>query len=1080
MPLVRRILSLVLFVLTLTAVSYGQGKPSSLWMRGGGYWSLTDLPVWSQDGKLIAAPRLYSVDIIRASDGMLMHSIAEPAFSRSYATVQFLPDNSLGVFDNDGMGPNGIRNRVTFYAASTYAVQQTIPLATGSTAPAISNFLVDRTGNFAILNGNLYSINLPGPTLSPTSPSYQPGAPYVNQDGTGNFYSFGPLSDSVYGEFLPASGPIVDALVSPTTGATLWPEFVATQYQSSQYFADQANPFSPDMSIWSNVSDSARLFASLLDPVTHQYPYLGGAFADQVAWPPVTSGLFAMSGASYGAWSQTNFSNLWSVTPPAGGGYSLVFSPTGTQLAAMPSSTSNGGTGYGLVHDGQTGAQVTRLTWAGNRTGLVHSPDGTLVAASSWTSPPRSDGTVTAPDLGIPIWDTGSGDLMNTIWAGNGIQNIAFVDNNTIVAGYSIRGGSPALPGGNLAAFNVRTGVQLWQVSLEGVGTSAESNIDAVQVKAGVGLASIGGNSADNTGFFVFNPSTGNVTSHFYVQGNAGIFRLSPDGTKVATCINGVLQLTDLSGNAIGGSVSGSPFGATFDLAWSPDGSKIVVVGTNPAIPPVAPSAYIYTVTAAGISTTRKGIGVDSESALAVSWSGDGSAIALYQLANDAATGSTDLQLAIVDPVSGSQKFYYASDVDVLADGDPSFYGIDFDPTGQTMSFGGKNGLVATAWNPLYATKMTAFSLSPSTVVGGAATTGKITISKGGAPVTGSVVFLAVGNSAASAPLEVLVPPGQRIATFAISSKAVDAATVGPISATIGDSTLTANLTVTAPVLKSLALKPTAVVGGVDAVATVTIASPAPASGLVIALSSNSAFATAPPTVTIPASATTATFNVSTTAVATPGAAMISATVTGTTKTVSLSLLPPSLSSFTISTKSVVGGQSLTATINLSSPAPAAGMTVTISSSPIALIMPSTVTIPGGTQTATFSVGTVPEPTTSAPTLYASLNGIVKTESLTIRAPALGTLVFSPSSVIGGGTSQGTIIIGSPAPKTGLPITLSSDATFATVAPQVKIAPGATSVTFTVKTSHVATTGVATITFGLNGVTKTAIVTVKP
>ena len=96
-------------------------------------------------------------------------------------------------------------------------------------------------------------------------------------------------------------------------------------------------------------------------------------------------------------------------------------------------------------------------------------------------------------------------------------------------------------------------------------------------------------------------------------------------------------------------------------------------------------------------------------------------------------------------------------------------------------------------------------------------------------------------------------------------------------------------------------------------------------------------------------------------------------------------------------------------------------------------------------------------------------------------APALSSLTLSPSSVTGGGTSQGTVTLSAPAPAGGAVVTLSSGNTaVATVPASVTVAGGATSATFTVTTRTVSTTTAVSISAAHGGVTKTATLTVTP
>jgi hypothetical protein len=265
---------------------------------------------------------------------------------------------------------------------------------------------------------------------------------------------------------------------------------------------------------------------------------------------------------------------------------------------------------------------------------------------------------------------------------------------------------------------------------------------------------------------------------------------------------------------------------------------------------------------------------------------------------------------------------------------------------------------------------LSSLSLNPTSVTGGNSSTGTVTLS-GPAPTGGAQVTLSSSNTtAASVPSSVTVAAGATSATFTVSTSAVAASTSVTISAAYGGATRSASLTVTpvappAPALSSLTLNPASVVGGMQSsTGTVTLSGPAPAGGAQVALSSsNPGAASVPSSVIVPAGATSTTFTVSTSAVIASSTVTISATYGGATRSASLTVTPPAaptLSSLTLNPASVRGGmQSSTGTVTLSGPAPTGGAQVALSSSnPGAASVPSSVIVPAGATSATFTVNT--------------------------------------------------------------------------------------------------------------------------
>jgi hypothetical protein len=290
--------------------------------------------------------------------------------------------------------------------------------------------------------------------------------------------------------------------------------------------------------------------------------------------------------------------------------------------------------------------------------------------------------------------------------------------------------------------------------------------------------------------------------------------------------------------------------------------------------------------------------------------------------------------------------------------------------------------------------------------------------------------------------------------------------------------------------LSSLSLNPTSVTGGNSSTGTVTLSGPAPTGGAQVTLSSsNTTVARVPSSVTVAAGATSATFTVSTSAVAASATVGISATFSGTTRSASLMVAPappppPTLSSLTLNPTSVTGGNSSTGTVTLSGPAPTGGAQVTLSSSNTTVArVPSSVTVAAGASSATFTVSTSAVAASTTVTISAAYSGATRSASLTVAPvppppPTLSSLTLNPTSVIGGlQSSTGTVTLSAPAPSGGAQVFLSSSGP-ASVPSSVIVPAGATSATFTVRTSGVLFSTSATISASYNGTTRTATLAV--
>ena len=372
---------------------------------------------------------------------------------------------------------------------------------------------------------------------------------------------------------------------------------------------------------------------------------------------------------------------------------------------------------------------------------------------------------------------------------------------------------------------------------------------------------------------------------------------------------------------------------------------------------------------------------------------------------------------------------------------------------------------------------VTSVVLNPSSVIGGGASTGTVTLSAP-APASGAVVALLSNNTAAAqVSTSVRVSAGTTTAAFTVTTSPVAANASLTISATLG-STQTAGFTVTAPAPNSVALSPSSVLGGTSSAGTVTLTGPAPSGGSVVTLtSSNTAAAQVPASVTVASGATTATFTITTSGVASNASVTISGTH-GVTKTATLTVTAAALASVGLNPASVTGGTSSTGTVTLTGPAPSGGAVVTLTSSNTsAAHLPASVTVASGATTATFTITTSAVASNASVTISGT-HGVTETATLTVTAAALSSVSLNPASVTGGTSSTGTVTLTGPAPSGGAVVTLTSSNTSAAHLPaSVTVAAGATTATFTITTSAVASNASVTIS-GTHGVTKTATLTV--
>ncbi|GFE60844.1 LamG-like jellyroll fold domain-containing protein, partial [Geobacter sp. AOG2] len=314
------------------------------------------------------------------------------------------------------------------------------------------------------------------------------------------------------------------------------------------------------------------------------------------------------------------------------------------------------------------------------------------------------------------------------------------------------------------------------------------------------------------------------------------------------------------------------------------------------------------------------------------------------------------------------------------------------------------------------AVNLSALTLSPTSLTGGGSSQGTVTLTAA-APSGGAVVSLGADSSAASVPASVTVASGTTTATFTISTTPVASATSVTITAGYGGVNKSATVTVNPPaIVSSLAVSPTSVSGGVSALGTVTLSAAAPSGGAVVSLGADSSAASVPASVTVASGTTTATFTISTSPVAAATSVAITAGYGGVNKSATVTVNPPVLSSLAVSPTSVVGGTASQGTVTLSGAAPSGGLTVTVSDNSTAASEPASVTVVGGTTTATFTISTSPVAAATPVTITAGYGGVNKSATVTVNPPVLSSLAVSPTSVVGGTASQGTVTLSGAAP----------------------------------------------------------------
>jgi trimeric autotransporter adhesin len=182
-------------------------------------------------------------------------------------------------------------------------------------------------------------------------------------------------------------------------------------------------------------------------------------------------------------------------------------------------------------------------------------------------------------------------------------------------------------------------------------------------------------------------------------------------------------------------------------------------------------------------------------------------------------------------------------------------------------------------------------TLTSSTVTGGSAFTGTVTLADA-APIGGATVTFKTSDSSVQV-APVVVIAGQTAQTFSFPTTAVAASRTVTITASYGANSQTATVTVNPPdaiAVSSLTISPTSVKGGATAQATVTLNRTAGSSGVYVTLQSSNVLTAnaAPNFFIIPPGATSHTFTIGTSGF--PAVVTFTATANGSSKTATLTV----------------------------------------------------------------------------------------------------------------------------------------------------------------------------------------------
>src|SRR3954447_19556361 len=385
------------------------------------------------------------------------------------------------------------------------------------------------------------------------------------------------------------------------------------------------------------------------------------------------------------------------------------------------------------------------------------------------------------------------------------------------------------------------------------------------------------------------------------------------------------------------------------------------------------------------------------------------------------------------------------------------------------------------------------FNATPSAASGGNSTQARVTLTQP-APAGGITVKVASDMAGVETPASVFIPAGATDAMVApITTSPVGGAAVGTLRAAIGTSWQMSSLGLF-PLLWGHSLGAETVVGGNATTGTVTLLNPAPPGGAAVSLvSADPAVVGLPPSVFIPAGGTGASFNITTSAVSAAtrvridsgyGAESFHAPSSWITVVPAGTATPAALASLALTSASIAGGATTTGTVTLTGPAPAGGATIRLSGSMEGqVVTPPNVTVPAGSTSATFTITAPPVPATYYVLIQASLgfNATAQAKLLEIRpgsgTPTLSGFSVSPTDIVSGTSTQGTVQLVTSAPAGGGVVTLtSSNPAVLQVPPTVSVPAGNNSTSFPITTTATSVFTTVEVDASAGGVTRSAFI----
>jgi len=219
----------------------------------------------------------------------------------------------------------------------------------------------------------------------------------------------------------------------------------------------------------------------------------------------------------------------------------------------------------------------------------------------------------------------------------------------------------------------------------------------------------------------------------------------------------------------------------------------------------------------------------------------------------------------------------------------------------------------------------------------------------------------------------------------------VSAGVVGPDDGGLVTETVEQSTAAIGSTLSGLTLNRSIVAGCKDVIGTVTLAAPAPAGGLSVALKDTLASATAPLSVTVPGGTLSRNFIIRTKPVAAAQSGAVTATLEGNTLSKDLVVRPMGVMSLSLSPTTVVGSKPSSGIAKLECEAGPDPVTVQLSSSRPAIAHPvaTSLVVPVGLQAQSFDIVTSPALSKMSVAIAAATKATMKSKALVVTPASI-------------------------------------------------------------------------------------------